>query len=192
MASSSTPEHHNRGNKGSAVVLHPNSQRAGSSASSLDETATLKMADSTDTLKDNDIKNIPAQQFDNISVPSAGQGYDARPHLSSSALITSGAPPHFWADSSCHDDDPPSQLSGVNMNLSLASSTSGGGIAEQHPTPPPVPPHGRPNILSSPPASCHTESILLAGLQPASILQTSSTSIKESIKFITKLFQIIV
>ena len=150
-SSSSTPPLNSRGSKDSIVIVHPQSKRKFSNTSSLEDTTDLKANVSTDTQKDPENNTPPAQQPDDISVSNEAQVYDVGPHLISSNVSSSGAPPPFWADSSCHEDDPPSQVSGMNMNPSLASTASGGNVEEMDPVPPPVPPHGRRGI--TPPLS---------------------------------------
>ena len=161
-ASSSTPPPlYSQGSKDSVIIVHPSSQRKYSNTSSLDDEEKPQHADSTDIQKEDDVTDNHAQQNDNFSDPNEEQMYDARPHLMTSNLSTSGAPPQFWADSSCHEDDPPSQISGMNINLSIASSTSGG-VTEQNPTPPPVPPHRQPSITSPPSTLLPSEQIALS------------------------------
>ena len=175
MASSSTPEHYSRNNEGSVVVAHTYSPGKCSNASSLENIVTSKRVDSLGTLQGSVTKDAIAQPYGNASVPKDEQKYDALPHVVSSTLVTSGAPPQFWADSSCHDDDdPPSQLSGANMHLSLASSISGG-VAEHHEIPPPIPPHGRSSIISPPTLnSRHTESRLKSSQSPSHLEKKGS------------------
>ena len=159
MSSSSTPPLYSRSSQDSIVIVHPSKHRKFSNGSSTIDSDERKasIVESTDIPMNKDVKDDPLHKTDLISKSNEVQACDVRPHLISSNLGSSGAPPHFWADSSCHEDDPPSQYSGMNLNLSIASSTSG--LQEENPTPPPVPPHGRPGMITSPMSTLPAESV---------------------------------
>ena len=167
MSSSSTPPLYNRNSQDSIVIVHPSNERKFSNGSSIidGEERKSNIVDSTDV--NQDVKDDPAQKNDLISEATEVQVCDVRPHLISSNLSSSGAPPQFWADSSCHEDEDPSQYSGINMNLSIASSTSGA-VPEENLTPPPVPPHGRPSMITSPLSSLPAQSVQISTGQIAS------------------------
>ena len=170
ISSTSTPPLYSRSSQDSIVIVHPSDQRKFSNGSSTADGDERKnsIADSTDIPMNKNVKDDPVNKIDLISHSNEVQVCDVRPHLISSNVSSSGAPPQFWADSSCHEDDPPSQYSGMNLNLSIASSTSGA-VPEDNPTPPPVPPHGRPGMITSP-----------LGSLPAQSVQVSSQSEEKS------------
>ena len=151
MAASSTPPLYSRNNNDPVVVVRPNSHRKCSNSSSPPGYSSLGFNDGEqiDCANESRLDKEPVQELEKESDSTQRKTYDSRAQLLSSNLANSGAPPQFWADSSCHEDDPPSQMSGRNTNLSVASSTSGV-IVDQNDTPPPVPPHGRTNITSPP------------------------------------------
>ena len=161
MSSSSTPPLYSRSSQDSIVIVHPSNQRKFSNGSSIVDGEDRKSSIVDPTEVNKEVKNDPAQNTDLISDANEVQICDVRPHLISSNLSSSGAPPQFWADSSCHEDDPPSQYSGINLNLSIASSTSGV-VPEENPTPPPVPPHGRSSMMTSPLRSLPDQSVQMS------------------------------